>query len=93
MKDGLKNVIIVGGCIVVLILFAIFSINRRNEFEIENKRVDNIISNIVVETSSSEDNNVTTSEYPYVATNSFFTMNLNCVCSLRCLSDTYVEGI
>ena len=35
----------------------------------------------------------TTSEYPYVATNSFFTMNLNCVCSLRCLSDTYVEGI
>ena len=35
----------------------------------------------------------TTSEYPYVATNSFFTMNLNCVCSLRFLSDTYVEGI
>lgn len=65
MKDGLKNIIIVGGCIVVLILFAIFSINRRNEFEIENKRVDNIISNIVVDTSSSEDNNVTTSEYPY----------------------------
>lgn len=28
---------------------------------------------------------------PYVATNSFFTMNLNCVCSLRCLQDTYVE--
>lgn len=28
---------------------------------------------------------------PYVATNSFFTMNLNCVCTLRCLQDTYVE--
>ncbi len=28
---------------------------------------------------------------PYVSTNSFFTMNLNCVCSLRCLNDTYVE--
>ena len=28
---------------------------------------------------------------PYVSTNSFFTMNLNCVCSLRCLQDTYVE--
>ena len=28
---------------------------------------------------------------PYVTTNSFFTMNLNCVCSLRCLPDTYVE--
>lgn len=30
---------------------------------------------------------------PYVATNSFFTMNLNCVCSLRCLNDTVVECI
>lgn len=30
---------------------------------------------------------------PYVATNSFFTMNLNCVCALRCLNDTYVECI
>ncbi len=30
---------------------------------------------------------------PYVATNSFFTMNLNCVCSLRCLQDTFVECI
>lgn len=35
----------------------------------------------------------TTSIYPYVATNSFFTMNLNCVCVLRCLPDTYVECI
>ncbi len=30
---------------------------------------------------------------PYVATNSFFTMNLNCVCSLKCLQDTFVEGV
>ncbi len=30
---------------------------------------------------------------PYVATNSFFTMNLNCVCSLKCLNDTFVECI
>ena len=30
---------------------------------------------------------------PYVATNSFFTMNLNCVCTLRCLQDTFVECI
>ena len=35
----------------------------------------------------------TTSIYPYVATNSFFTMNLNCVCTLRCLPDTFVECI
>lgn len=27
------------------------------------------------------------------ATNSFFTMNLNCLCSLRCLNDTYIESI
>ena len=28
--------------------------------------------------------------YPFEATNSFFTMNLNCVCALRCLQDTFV---
>lgn len=35
----------------------------------------------------------TTSIYPYVSTNSFFTMNLSCCCSLRCLPDTYIECI
>lgn len=30
---------------------------------------------------------------PYVSTNSFFTVNLNCVCLLRCLQDTYVDCI
>jgi Spore coat protein Z. len=30
---------------------------------------------------------------PYVATNSFFTMNLNCCCCLRCLNDTFIECI
>ena len=30
---------------------------------------------------------------PYVSTNSFFTVNLNCVCCLRCLPDTYIECI
>jgi len=30
---------------------------------------------------------------PYVATNSFFTMNLSCVCVIRCLQDTYIECI
>ena len=34
-----------------------------------------------------------TSIYPYVSTNSFFTVNLNCVCALRCLQDTYIECI
>jgi len=27
----------------------------------------------------------------YVATNSFFTINLSCVCTIRCLDDAYVE--
>ncbi len=30
---------------------------------------------------------------PYVATNSFFTMDLNCCCVLRCLNDTFVECV
>ena len=38
-------------------------------------------------------NTDTTSMFPYVATNSFFTINLNCVCILRCLDDTFVETI
>ena len=29
----------------------------------------------------------------YTATQSFFTMNLECVCSIRCLGDTFVENI
>ena len=35
----------------------------------------------------------TSATQPYVATNSFFTMNLNCCCVLRCLPDTYVDCI
>lgn len=33
------------------------------------------------------------STFPYEATNSFFTINLGCCCMLRCLDDTYVEGM
>lgn len=35
----------------------------------------------------------TTSTNPYVATNSFFTIDLNCVCVVRCLDDTFVDLI
>lgn len=34
-----------------------------------------------------------TSNFPYVSTNSFFTINLNCVCLIRCLEDTFVDTI
>lgn len=35
----------------------------------------------------------TSATIPFVSTNVFFTMNLNCVCVLRCLPDTYVDVI
>lgn len=38
-------------------------------------------------------NTDTTSPYPYVSTDSIFTMNTNCLCAVRCLNDTYVECI
>lgn len=33
----------------------------------------------------------TSTTTPYISTNTFFTMNLNCVCVLRCLPDTFVD--
>ena len=38
-------------------------------------------------------NTDTTSLYPYTATNTFFTMDCSCLCSIRCLSDTYVDCV
>ena len=38
-------------------------------------------------------NSDTTSNLPYEATNSFFTINLDCVCIIRCLDDTFVETL
>ena len=38
-------------------------------------------------------NTDTSSAFPYEATNSFFTINLSCVCIIRCLEDTFVECI
>ena len=35
----------------------------------------------------------TTSTYPFVATDSLFTMDTKCLCAVRCLNDTYVECI
>ena len=29
----------------------------------------------------------------YTSTNSFFTIDLNCVCAIRCLDDTFIEGV
>ena len=38
-------------------------------------------------------NTDTTSVLPYVATNSFFTMSCDCICAIRCLSDTFVDCV
>ncbi len=35
----------------------------------------------------------TTSVLPYVATDSFFILNCDCVCALRCLNDTFIDCI
>lgn len=40
----------------------------------------------VLKTDSQETNN-------YVATDSFFTMDLSCCCVIRCLNDTYIECV
>ena len=40
-----------------------------------------------------QDNPDTTSLNPYIATNSFFTMSLDCICAIRCLTDTFVECV
>lgn len=40
-----------------------------------------------------QDNPDTASLYPYVATNSMFTMSLDCICVLRCLTDTFVDCV
>lgn len=39
------------------------------------------------------ENTDTTSLNPYVTTNSFFTMDCGCLCSIRCLSDCYVDCV
>src|SRR5574344_1323362 len=39
------------------------------------------------------DNPDTSSLNPYVATNSFFTMDCDCLCCIKCLTDTYVDCV
>lgn len=53
------------------------------------EKLDNCCATFRVLANNTEPESV----YPYVSTNSFFTINLSCVCMLRCLEDTYVECI
>jgi len=61
--------------------------NLSNVFRIE--KIDGCCATFRVLVASTDD----TTQFPYEATNSFFTINLNCVCVLRCLQDTYVDCI
>ena len=56
MKDGMKNFIIVLVCVAVIVVFAIISINRKNNAEIENQRIQNIISNTNIDISIQNEN-------------------------------------
>lgn len=58
-----------------------------NIFRVE--KIDGCCATFRVLVSNTGDDN----SYPFSATNSFFTMNLNCICALRCLQDTYVDCI
>ena len=60
-----------------------------NVFRVE--KIDENCATFRVLTTNPDGTEVAT--IPYIATNSFFTMNLNCVCALRCLNDTYIECI
>lgn len=36
---------------------------------------------------------VVNADNTYTSTNSFFTINLDCLCVIRCLEDTFIEGV
>ena len=59
-----------------------------NVFRVE--KVDGCCATFRVLANNPDD---TTGSIPYVTTNSFFTMNLNCLCALRCLPDTFVDCV
>ncbi len=59
-----------------------------NVFRVE--KVDGCCATFRVLAENTDD---TTGTIPYVTTNSFFTMNLDCLCALRCLPDTFVDCV
>lgn len=60
-----------------------------NVFRIE--KIDGCCATFRVLAENTDPDTVAT--IPFVSTNVFFTMNLNCVCVLRCLPDTFVDVI
>lgn len=56
-------------------------------FRVE-KVCDNCVTCRVLATNPDTD-----SSFPYVKTDSFFTVSCNCICALRCLDDTFIECV
>ena len=66
----------------------------KNPFETETSsifRVEKIDENCATFRVLTTNQDTEETSIPFVSTNSFFTMNLDCVCALRCLNDTFVE--
>ena len=57
-----------------------------NVFRIE--KLDNNCATFRVLVANTVDDEVT-----YTATDSFFTINLDCICVLKCLADTFIESL
>ena len=64
-------------------------VETSNVFRIE--KIDGCCATFRVLTENTDP--TTSNTIPYISTPSFFTMNLNCVCSIRCLNDTFVENV
>ena len=52
------------------------------------EKLDNCCATCRVLVASVTDDTIT-----YTSTNSFFTVNLDCLCAIRCLDDAYVENV
>ncbi len=58
-----------------------------NVFRVE-KVENNCVTFRVLQANTDE-----TSTYPYTSTDSLFTMDVSCICAIRCLNDTYIECV
>ena len=56
-------------------------------------RIENLDDNCATFRVLTPNPDTTDLAFPYISTNDFFTMNLDCVGVLTCLEDTYVSGV
>ena len=56
-------------------------------------RIENLDDNCATLRVLASNPDTTDTTFPYVATNDFFTINLDCIGVINCLEDTYVSGV